>query len=444
MAKLKKIAAACTAAIMCVAMTGCTDTSYVMSVDDYKVNAGVYIYNMLSEMSYQMTMMYYTNGVTENYFEQQIDGQDFAEYMSDYALKSTKEYLAVVKEFDKLGLELTDDEKSEISDSLNSTWESYGDFYESEGIAKASVKLAMQEAQMRTDIFNYYYDEGGVEEVTNSDIEKYLNENYIRYKQISIAKSTEEDENTSAAADSESEALRDEYLAKAEGLSFDEFDSVIDEYNDYVAQQEAADSSSIAETNSTVSDDSTASATVSDDDSTVDETESTADSASDDTSSVAESDSSVSTDSAISSESVADSADSTSDDSSEVDPATAESNEHPNDVMTNYGTMDDDTKDTDSGKLATEVNGLVIGVATAYEDDSNYYILIKGDVTERSSAYAEANRDTMLQEMKSDEFDEKVTSWVDELSISINNKAIKRYTPKVVYDKQEEYYASNS
>lgn len=45
--------------------------------------------------------------------------------------------------------------------------------------------------------------------------------------------------------------------------------------------------------------------------------------------------------------------------------------------------------------------------------------------------------------MKSDDFQSKITSWVDELNITVNNKAIKRYTPKVVYDKQTEYYSKN-
>ena len=46
--------------------------------------------------------------------------------------------------------------------------------------------------------------------------------------------------------------------------------------------------------------------------------------------------------------------------------------------------------------------------------------------------------------MKSDEFQKKLTSWVEKLDIKVNNKAIKRYTPKVVYDKQTEYYSKNN
>ena len=83
-------------------------------------------------------------------------------------------------------------------------------------------------------------------------------------------------------------------------------------------------------------------------------------------------------------------------------------------------------------------------VATAYEDDNAYYILIKGDIKGRDTEYAKDNHEDLLKEMKSDEFQKKLTSWVEKLDIKVNNKAIKRYTPKVVYDKQTEYYSKNN
>ena len=85
MAKAKKITAALTAALLCTAsLTSCSDTSYVMTAGDSKINAGIYIYNELTEMSYQMTMMYYQNGIKKDYFDQKVDGKAFDEYLSDY------------------------------------------------------------------------------------------------------------------------------------------------------------------------------------------------------------------------------------------------------------------------------------------------------------------------------------------------------------------------
>jgi hypothetical protein len=454
-------------------MAGCTDTSYVLQSGDDKVNAGVYIYNMLSEMSYQMTMMYYNDGITEDYFDQEIDGQSFSDYLSDYALTSTKEYFAIVKQFDSLGLELTSDELDEINENVTEAWDSYGDFYESEGISKDSMKLAYKESQMRSDLFDYYYAEGGVEEVSNSDIVTYLNDNYVRYKSISIAKSTNEDEDTAASEDEENKALRDEYLEKAEGVSFDDFDTIIDEYNAYleeVAAEEAAaedtssdDSSTDSETDSTAdsetdsSTDSSADSEIVIDDSAISfDAAATEDSTTDD-SSVASDDSEASDDSTADDSTVEESdseaelitvsADGLTDDTedtAEGDSSTEEVDPYENETMYNFGTMDDDTKESSTGEFITAVNDLEVGVATAYEDDDYYYIIIKGDITERSTEYAEDNKDSMISEMKSDDFQSKIDGWVEEIGISENSDAIKRYTPQVVYDKQEEYYSSES
>lgn len=433
MAKAKKITAALTAALLCTAsLTACSDTSYVMTVGDSKINAGIYIYNELTEMSYQMTMMYYQKGIKKDYFDQKVDGKAFDEYLSDYALTATKEYAAVVDKFNELGLTLSDEDIKSINDSISSTWDSQGEFYESEGISKESVKLALKGSKMREELFDHYYAEGGEEAVSDDEMVKYLDDNYLRYKSISFAKTTASTDSSSSATDSstdsadaaneEAKAKRDEFLEKAKGVSFDDFDSIIDEYNDYVASKK---SSSAADSDSSSAADSS---TASDDTSSVSDID-TSSTASDDTSSVS--------DSTAESSSTVDSDSSTDSSSSEPDP-------YANEKMMNYGAMDDSQKDTTNGKILKEVSGMSTDVATAYEDDKAYYILIKGDIKDRDTEYAKDNHEDLLKEMKSDEFQEKLTSWVEKLDIKVNNKAIKRYTPKVVYDKQTEYYSKNN
>ena len=433
MAKAKKITAALTAALLCTAsLTSCSDTSYVMTAGDSKINAGIYIYNELTEMSYQMTMMYYQNGIKKDYFDQKVDGKAFDEYLSDYALTATKEYAAVVDKFNELGLTLSDEDIKSINDSISSTWDSQGEFYESEGISKESVKLALKGSKMREELFDHYYAEGGEEAVSDDEMVKYLDDNYLRYKSISFAKTKASTDSSSSATDSstdsadaaneEAKAKRDEFLEKAQGVSFDDFDSIIDEYNDYVASKKASDSSSAADSNSSASD----SSTTSDDTSSVAESD-TSSTASDDTSSV--------------SDSTADSSTAASDTDSSADSSSSAPDPYANEKMMNYGTMDDSQKDTANGKILKEVSGMSTDVATAYEE---YYILIKGDVKDRDTEYAKDNHEDLLKEMKSDEFQKKLTSWVEKLDIKVNNKAIKRYTPKVVYDKQTEYYSKNN
>lgn len=435
MAKAKKITAALTAALLCSAsLTACSDTSYVMTVGDSKINAGIYIYNELTEMSYQMTMMYYQKGIKKDYFNQKVDGKAFDEYLSDYALTATKEYAAVVDKFNELGLTLSDEDLKSINDSISSTWDSQGEFYESEGISKESVKLALKASKMKDEIFDHYYAEGGEEAVSDDDMVKYLDDNYLRYKSISFAKtstssdsssSTDSSTDSADSANEEAKAKRDEFLEKAQGVSFDDFDSIIDEYNDYVASKNASDSSSAADSDSSAAD----SSTTSDDTSSVAESD-TSSAASDDTSSV--------------SDSTADSSTAASDTDSSADSSSSAPDPYANEKMMNYGTMDDSQKDTTNGKILKEVSGMDTDVATAYEDDNAYYILIKGDIKDRDTEYAKDNHEDLLKEMKSDEFQEKLTGWVEKLDIKVNNKAIKRYTPKVVYNKQTEYYSKKN
>lgn len=436
MAKAKKITAALTAALLCSAsLTACSDTSYVMTVGDSKINAGIYIYNELTEMSYQMTMMYYQKGIKKDYFDQKVDGKAFDEYLSDYALTATKEYAAVVDKFNELGLTLSDEDLKSINDSISSTWDSQGEFYESEGISKESIKLALKASKMKDEIFDHYYAEGGEEAVSDDDMVKYLDDNYLRYKSISFAKtstssdsssSTDSSTDSADSANEEAKAERDEFLEKAQGVSFDDFDSIIDEYNDYVASKNASDSSSAADSDSSSAADSS---TTSDDTSSVAESD-TSSAASDDTSSV--------------SDSTADSSTAASDTDSSADSSSSAPDPYANEKMMNYGTMDDSQKDTTNGKILKEVSGMDTDVATAYEDDNAYYILIKGDIKDRDTEYAKDKHEDLLKEMKSDEFQEKLTGWVEKLDIKVNNKAIKRYTPKVVYDKQTEYYSKKN
>ena len=406
-----------------------------MTAGDSKINAGIYIYNELTEMSYQMTMMYYQKGIKKDYFDQKVDGKAFDEYLSDYALTATKEYAAVVDKFNELGLTLSDEDIKSINDSISSTWDSQGEFYESEGISKESVKLALKGSKMREELFDHYYAEGGEEAVSDDEMVKYLDDNYLRYKSISFAKTKASTDSSSSATDSstdsadaaneEAKAKRDEFLEKAQGVSFDDFDSIIDEYNDYVASKKATNSSSATDSDSSASDSSTAS----DDTSSVSDID-TSSTASDDTSSV--------------SDSTADSSTASSDTDSSADSSSSAPDPYANEKMANYGEMDDSQKDTANGKILKEVSGMSTDVATAYEDDNAYYILIKGDIKERDTEYAKDKHEDLLKEMKSDEFQKKLTSWVEKLDIKVNNKAIKRYTPKVVYDKQTEYYSKNN
>lgn len=405
MKKFKRALAALAASAMMFTMSGCSDTRYAMTYDNgTKVNAGVYIYNLYMEMSYQLSMTYYTTGTMDLDLDGDMDGQKLRDYLVEKARTATKEFAAVTYQFEKLGLSLTDDETKQVSDNLTEIWDSSGDLLEEEGISKESVRQVLKSQIMRTRLFEYYYGEGGAEEASDADLQKYVEDNYIRYKTIRINRSTAEDETEAAKEDEENKAVRDEFLAKAEGVDFDGFDSIIDEYDEYLKAQ--------LEEDTTGEEDGMAGPVLSED------TDTAVDAPVDDE----DSDDEMTTE--------------TEDEEVEDD----ETESSPNEMMLNYGDMSNEMKETNTGKLGEFMNGIEVGKAQAYEDENYYYIVIKGDITENSADYASDNHDSLLQTMKGDDFQSKIDSWIEEIGITENTDAIKRYTAQVVYDKQIEFY----
>ncbi|MBO4866516.1 MAG: hypothetical protein J5582_08090 [Ruminococcus sp.] len=421
MNKFKKALAAISAAAMMFTMSGCSDTRYVMTYNGgEKVNAGVYIYNLYSEMSYELTMSYYSTGQAIIDLDSDRDGKKLRDYLVEQARKDTKECVAITHKFNELGLELTDEELQSINDNIKSIWDASGDLMEEEGISKESVRTVLKAQTMRTRLFDYYYAADGKEAVTDDDLKKYVEDNYVRYKAIRISKSYAEDAEEAEKENKENEATRDEFLAKAEGLSYDEFDALIKEYNEYAQAkldaETSAEEDSAAEEDNIVgpmpSDDTAAAVDAPEDESTAEDAGLEETEASDESAETVEADD-LATDS--------------EDDA-----------ENSNDTMYDLG--QEDAKESDTGKLAAFINGLEIGKAAAYDDDGFYYIVIKGDVTENSAKYATDNRETLVNNMKGDEFQGKIDSWVEEIDIKENADAIKKYTAQVVYDKQNDFY----
>ena len=409
MTKLKKALAAMAAGVMMVTAAGCTDTRYAMTYNNgQKVNAGVYIYNLYSQMNYEQTMAYYSTGSMEIDLDSDVDGQKMRDHMVEEARKASKEFAAVNYEADKLGITLTEDELKGINDNVSSAWESSGELLELEGISKDSVKQIMIASSLRTKLFDHFYAAGGEEEVTDADMQKFVEDNFVRYKTIRIAKSNNQDEAQKEEENKENEALRDEFFEKAKGLDYDEFDTVIKEYDDYQTEK-------IKQENATSQDEDTAAAE--------------GPMPADDTDKAVDAPVEESADTEVSAEESAEPAE-------EADP-------HANDQMLNFGTMDDEAKESDQGKLAEFIKSQNENEVTTYEDDNSYYILIKGDVTGYSAEYAANNHDNLIQDMKGDEFQAKIDSWIDEIGITENPDAIKRYTAQAVYDKQVEYQKKN-
>ncbi|MBQ7187389.1 MAG: hypothetical protein IJR91_07130 [Ruminococcus sp.] len=461
MARFRKAAALIACAVMASTVSGCADTSYSVKYGDDTVKAGVYIGYLQTELNNQLYILSYKGIESKDYFSQQVEGVDLAEYVKNNALKDTKEYVAITKQFAAEGLTLTDDELKAISSNVKSSWDNMGGMYENNGVSKESLKEIYREQLMRTKLFDHYYGEGGSEAPTDEELQKYVNDNFIRYKMIALYKSSDSDESTANAENEEKLKKRDEYFEKGKDMNFDNFDELIAEYK--------AESESAADTDSSAAETDTSSEAGDDTSSTADtssESESTADESSeaesvstpegpnteDEAAEEPESDASSSeaeSSSAVDSWSAADSSVSEADSSSEAgtdDSSEAEEEEpdpYANEAMIDLAKYTDEDYDTASGKLFKAVKEAEVGKVFTFENDNAYYIVVKGDVTQRTD-YVSENRSTLVQSLKNDAFQSKLDSWVEAANITVNDKAIKRYTPQVIYDRMTEYSEKNS
>ena len=255
MAKLKRLASAVVSiALSAVMLTSCNSGRYCMSYDDKNINSGVYIYNIMSELLNQQYMMYYTGEDANKLMEKEIEGKKMPTYLEDMAMKNTKEYCALSTQFKELGLSFSDEDKKSISTSATNAYNAQKSMFEEMGISKESIKMVIEQGKMRDQIFEYFYGKDGKEAVSDDDLEKYVNESYLRYKTISISKSTKSDSSEKDKENKENEELIEKYFKQAEGKSFADFDQVIADYDKYVEEKNKKD------TDSSKSDDSSSSA----------------------------------------------------------------------------------------------------------------------------------------------------------------------------------------
>ncbi len=175
MYKWKKAASLLLAAALAGSMAGCgSSTAYAMTIDGVQIRAGMYIY--YSYYAYSEL----TSALSEEDEDLDVDDDDAVkaktyegvsaeEWIENRTLEYCQEYAAVINQCEALGIELSTDDKTEISETVDSFWESYGEIYEDNGISSESVELLIQNSYLEEDLFYYYYDIDGEEGVTEED-----------------------------------------------------------------------------------------------------------------------------------------------------------------------------------------------------------------------------------------------------------------------------------
>lgn len=258
MANFKKMSAVALCSAMALSLGACgnniagPDTTYAAVIDGYKVPAGVFI---AMQMNSYYDAAYYTEPTGENeettasteaaettaseteattttaFTDKVIEDKPVRDWINDEATKSMQEFVAVENKFDELGLSFEDNEKEKTKVYLDSIWEYYGSNYEDAGISENSQLLIMLNSTKKNKIFDYYYAEGGQDEISEADIRAYLDENNKRINYIKMELKDGEGNLLKSEGKDEIKKMAEDYIKRIKGG--EDFAAVSKEYSDY-------------------------------------------------------------------------------------------------------------------------------------------------------------------------------------------------------------------
>lgn len=434
----KRIVAACAAVIMACSLVGCGNkTGYIMKTDGEEMASGVYISLMLTEYTNQLYTIYYSGGELADSFEKQkVGDQLMSEYLEEYAYNTCLEIYAVEKKCKELGIELSDEEKEEIDDAVNSAWDANKDFYEEMGISKDSLKRIQNFSYLTTNLFEGLYYEGGVEEVKLDEIKTYVKDNMLRYKMIYIKNDADDKE--------AAKKMSEKYMGYVEdGKTMDELIEMYEEETSDKKEEDKKDETSEDkkdETSTDTEEDKKEDTSADAEEGTTEDEKTEEDATTEDDKT--EEDTSTEDEDKKEEDSEEEEKDEASDDKTESDeeeektPSELESEKYPNEYVRDKTGFEGD-------KFIEFIAGLEYGKISSYNDDNGYYIVERLDMSERTE-FAEANKESLISAMKTETYETLIKSLCDAVEVSKNEKSFDRYNALDVFERQDKWYEKNA
>ncbi|MBR1530223.1 MAG: hypothetical protein IJ642_13130 [Oscillospiraceae bacterium] len=221
MSVLKRITAGLTALSLVAVCTGCKNTTTAMTIDDYTVPAGVYLYYLSSAYNNAISQLAEENPDLDTEDIKAVkasvlEGKDIRTWCEDKAIEFCTDFVATEKKFDELGLTLSEENQTNIDSMMAYYWPSYEETMTADGISEESFKKVMISSYKSEEIFKYYYAVGGAEGVTDDDLREYYIENNMRAQYIAFDLHDSEGNLLKSEGKAEVKKLVDEYQKRAE------------------------------------------------------------------------------------------------------------------------------------------------------------------------------------------------------------------------------------
>ena len=452
---IKKITAVAAAGAVMSSMTACGEnTTWGATIDGSDIPAGIFIYYLQSayysaqsklneENSASSDAVASSDGTTTTaaVFSSQIDGKDAKTWIYDEATKSMQEYAAIEAKFTELGLTITADEKDAAKVYCDQTWDYAGEYYTKMGISEKSFTSLYLNSQKRDKVFKTIYSEGGEYAVSDDEIKTYLDENYAMINYIAMELKDGSGNLLKSDGKAEIMSMAESYVERYK--NGEDFDALNAEYTAYYeAEAAAAEEAANAAADEAETETSTAEVTPSDAEAAL---EDNADEITD-SAEIAEDATEVSTEDTAEADETADTAeetaeaDITTEEAAETtgtsaDASAEETTDSGEQISSNKTVIEKSGTTPDSAVVSKVFDEMQKGDIQIIEssDSEKYYIVLKMDVLETDEYFLSA-KDSLLYEMKSEDFDALITQWTEAQNVIKNQDAYKRYDPKKLFD----------
>lgn len=413
MNKIRKFTAAAAAFAIAASVTGCAapeaitfgkSTQTAVTIDGYEVPAGIFVYNELYAYNSAAYNLYMQNGSYPSLDivkEASIEGTDSTEWIQNEATDYCKDFVVTEKEFDKIGVSLTEEEIQLINDSLKNSLEN--ELFETNGVGSESLKSIITNSYKQQHIFEYYYGLDSEFGCTEDELKEYYIDKTARINYFTISMT---DSNGEALDDDTKHELENKIknylldinketdnLAKMQKLN-----ECRDDYKEFVekmeaeaaAEEETGEAEEITTTDVTADNETTATTTT--------------------TTAPYEKEITV----------------------TKYTTAAADENAEGSETTTTAA------EETDAEKAAHKYNDYLFNELENYKavrydyDENTVYIVIKGDITERMTEddlWNEDSVDALLQERYYKDFSDKMKSISENFVVERNNSAYRKYTP---------------
>ena len=181
----KRAAALLLAVVLTFSLAGCysEDMTWAAKAGNDTLPVGGYIYYLSSAYSEAAGMI----DSEQKVLDSEVEGKAAKDWILDRADLYVKQYFWVNEEFERLGLEMTEEDYKEAANSTSSYWSVYGATFEPLGVAKSSFDLVYSQYNVKSlKLLQVLYGEGGEKEVSDDEITAYFADNYYNYEYFRV------------------------------------------------------------------------------------------------------------------------------------------------------------------------------------------------------------------------------------------------------------------